>query len=182
MNRFTHRLTEALILTSLIAGTAYAQQQGRRSDDHEYRHKENRTITLVCESRDWRRHYCAADTLGQITLGRELTRDNRCVERRTWGYDSKGIWVDRGCRAEFQIADNAGTYRDRGPSQAMQTFTCESQGAKRTYCRADTRFGVHVLRQLSRNDCIVNRTWGSDGNGVWVSGGCRAEFAMNSRR
>jgi hypothetical protein len=118
MNRFSRRLTEALILTSLIAGTAYAQQQGRRGDDNEYRHKENRTITVVCESRDWRRHYCAADTLGQITLGRQLTRDNRCVANRTWGYDSKGIWVDRGCRAEFQIADNAGTYRDRGPSHA----------------------------------------------------------------
>jgi hypothetical protein len=182
MNRFSIRIAEALLLTSLIAGTAYAAQQGRRNDDNEYRHRENRTITVVCESRDWRRHYCAADTLGQITLGRELTRDNRCVERRTWGYDSKGIWVDRGCRAEFQIADNAGTYRERGPSQAMQTFTCESQSARRTYCRADTRFGVRVLRQLSRNDCVLNRTWGSDANGVWVSGGCRAEFAMNPRR
>jgi len=181
MNRLSIRITEALLLTSLLAGTAHAEQQARRNDD-EYRHRDNRTITIVCESRDWRRHYCAADTLGQITLGREFTRENRCVERRTWGYDSKGIWVDRGCRAEFQIADNSGTYRQRGPSQAMQTFTCESQSAKRTYCRADTRFGIRVLRQLSRNDCIANRTWGYDANGVWVSGGCRAEFAMNPRR
>lgn len=181
MNRFSLRFTKVLILTSLMAGTVYAQQ-GRRNDENEYRHKENRTITVVCESRDWRRHYCAADTLGQITIGRQLTSENRCVAGRTWGFDGKGIWVDRGCRAEFLIADNAGTYRDRGPSQALQTFVCESNGSQRTYCRADTRFGIRLLRQLSRNNCVPNRTWGSDTHGVWVSGGCRAEFAMNPRR
>ena len=53
MNRFI-RFTEVVILTSLIAGTVYAQQ-GRREGDNEYRHKENRTITVVCESRDWHR-------------------------------------------------------------------------------------------------------------------------------
>jgi hypothetical protein len=190
MNRFFRRFTGILIFTSLMAGTVYAQQQqGRngndnqyRHDDNQYRQQNNRTITVVCESRDWRRHYCAADTLGQITLGRQLTRDDRCVAGRTWGSDSKGIWVDRGCSAEFLIADNAGTYRDRGPSQAMQTFECQSEGLRRTYCRADTRFGVRLLRQMSRNNCILNRTYGSDAHGVWVSNGCRAEFAMNPRR
>ncbi len=84
----------------------------RRGDAGNMRPRQNRTITVVCESRDGRRHRCAADTLGQITLGRQLTRENKCVEGRTWGYDSQGIWVDRGCSAEFSIADNGGTYRD----------------------------------------------------------------------
>lgn len=142
---------------------------------------ESRTITVVCESRDGRRNRCAADTLGQITLGRQLTRENKCVEGRTWGYDSNGIWVDRGCRAEFLIADNGGTYRDRGPSQAMQTLACESDSSRRTYCRADTSFGVQLTRELSLNRCVVNRSWGSDRNGIWVSDGCRAEFALKTR-
>jgi len=179
MNRFSLRMTQVVVLFSLIL-TAQAAAP-RRDDDNEYRRRDTRTITVLCESRDWRRHHCAADTLGQITIGRELSRENHCVANRTWGYDSKGIWVDRGCRAEFQIADNAGTFRERGPSQAIHTFVCESQG-RRTYCRADTRFGIRLLRQLSRNDCITNRTWGTDANGVWVSDGCRAEFAMNPRR
>jgi Protein of unknown function (DUF3011) len=107
----------------------------QRERDHH--HQSNRTVTVVCESRDGRRHRCAADTLGQITLGRELTRNSHCVENRTWGYDSKGIWVGRGCRAEFLIADNGGTYRDRGPSQAMRPLVCESSGMQRNDCRAE---------------------------------------------
>ena len=137
---------------------------------------------ISCDSISYRYQYCPVQTQGRVIMVHENSTGNLCRQGRGWGYDDNGIWVDRGCRAEFQIADNSGTYRQRGPSQAMQTFTCESQSAQRTYCRADTRFGVRVLRQLSRNDCIANRTWGSDANGVWVSGGCRAEFAMNPRR
>lgn len=174
MNRFiTIALTAALATT--IAGTASAQSE------RGMRRRENRTITVVCESRDGRRHRCAADTLGQITMGRQLSRKSKCVEGRSWGYDSQAIWVDRGCRAEFLIADNRGTYRDRGPSQAMQTVLCESDGSRRTHCSADTSFGVRLTHEISNNNCIVNRTWGSDENGVWVSNGCRAEFAMKTR-
>ena len=143
--------------------------------------RDPRSITVVCESRDGRLHRCAADTLGQITLGRELTRNSHCVEGRTWGSDSRGIWVDRGCSAEFLIADNGGTYRDRGPSQAMRTIVCESSGSERSHCRADARFGVELTRQLSRTNCVLNRTWGADRNGVWVSNGCRAEFTLKTR-
>jgi hypothetical protein len=187
MNRFLERKTCAAILTAaltvLIAGTSSAQTNDRNhgSWDNEHHQRERRTITVVCESKDSRRHRCAADTLGQITIGRQLSRKSKCVEGRSWGYDSKAIWVDHGCRAEFLIADNRGTYRDRGPSQAMQTILCESNGRQRTYCRADNRFGVSLTREISRNNCILDRTWGSDEKGVWVSDGCRAEFAFKTR-
>jgi Protein of unknown function (DUF3011) len=26
-----------------------------------------------------------------------------CVQGQTWGWDRRGIWVDRGCRADFRI-------------------------------------------------------------------------------
>jgi len=171
-----------LIILLAIAGTAFGQGRDEGNRDGNDHRRLNRTITVVCESRDGRRHRCAADTLGQITLGRQLTRRSNCVEGRTWGYDSKGIWVDRGCRAEFLIADNGGTYRDRGPSQAMRTLVCESNGSQRTYCRADARFGVQLTRQISRTNCVLDRNWGSDQNGIWVSNGCRAEFSLNTRR
>ncbi|MGO8717653.1 MAG: DUF3011 domain-containing protein [Acidobacteriaceae bacterium] len=25
------------------------------------------------------------------------------IQGRTWGFDGRGIWVDRGCRAEFRV-------------------------------------------------------------------------------
>ncbi|HEX7139347.1 MAG TPA: DUF3011 domain-containing protein [Vicinamibacterales bacterium] len=177
------RSSSLLILVAAlasIAGTASAQDRDDRNREGDDHHRLNRTITVVCESRDGRRNRCSADTLGQVTLGRQLTRTSNCVENRTWGYDSRGIWVDRGCRAEFLIADNAGTFRDLGPSQAMRTLVCESNGT-RTYCRGDARFGVELTRQLSQTNCVFNRSWGSDRNGVWVSDGCRAEFALRTR-
>jgi Protein of unknown function (DUF3011) len=157
------------------------QRQYRTFGDSDNRQRQNRMVTVVCESTDGRRQRCPADTLGQVTLGRQLTRDNRCIEGRTWGYDRDAIWVDGGCRAEFFIADNGGMSRDRGRSQAMQTVVCESRSSQRSYCRADTRFGVQLMREMSRNNCVVNRTWGFDGKGVWVSNGCRAEFGLKTR-
>lgn len=183
MKRFI-RSSSLVILVAFvasIAGTASAQDRDDRNRERDDHRRMNRTITVVCESRDGRRHRCAADTLGQVTLGRQLSRHSNCVEDRTWGYDSRGIWVDGGCRAEFLIADNAGTYRDRGPSQAMRTLVCESNDSQRTYCRADASFGVELTHQLSRTNCVRNRNWGSDRNGVWVSDGCRAEFALRTR-
>jgi hypothetical protein len=180
MRRF-FRSSSLIILVALVVPAVSGQSRDDRNRDGDDHRRLNRTITVVCESRDGRRHRCAADTLGQVTLGRQLTRKANCVEGRTWGYDSKGIWVDRGCRAEFLIADNGGTYRERGPSQAMRTLVCESNGSERSYCRADARFGVQLTRQLSRTNCVLNRTWGSDRNGIWVSNGCRAEFSVNTR-
>jgi len=182
--RFKPRTLPFLIaaFSLLIGGTAFGQRSHEPgAGEGVNRRRENRTITVVCESTDGRRHRCAADTLGQITLGRELTRSGTCVQGRTWGSDSEGIWVDRGCRAEFLIADNNGTYRDRGSSQAMQTLVCESHGRGRSYCRADTRFGVRLTHQISRTHCSRDRTWGFDRKHVWVSDGCRAEFTLMTR-
>jgi hypothetical protein len=183
MNRFLRSSSLVIFLAMLVsmAGTAFAQERDDRNRERDDHHRMDRTITVTCESRDGRRHRCAADTLGQITLGRELTRRGKCVENRTWGYDRNGIWVDRGCRAEFLIADNSGTYRDHGPSQAMRTLVCESNGQQRNYCRGDASFGVELTHQISRTNCVFNRNWGSDRNGVWVSDGCRAEFAFKTR-
>jgi len=182
MKRFFQRSSLVVLAVVLAtAATASAQERDDRNRDREDHHRMDRTITVTCESRAGRSHRCAADTLGQITLGRQLESSGRCVENRTWGYDSRGIWVDRGCSAEFFIADNSGTYRGHGPSQAMQTLTCESNGNQRNYCRGDAAFGVQLTRQLSRTKCVFNRNWGSDRKGVWVSDGCRAEFALRTR-
>ena len=37
---------------------------------------------------------------------------------------------------------------------------------------------VRLTRQISRNACILNRTWGYDSRGIWVSNGCRGEFLV----
>jgi hypothetical protein len=37
-----------------------------------------------------------------VQLVRQIS-GSPCRQDETWGYDRRGIWVDRGCRAEFVI-------------------------------------------------------------------------------
>jgi Protein of unknown function (DUF3011) len=57
---------------------------------------------IRCESRDYRYTYCPVQTYGDVTLKSELSH-SACQYGRGWGYDHRGIWVDRGCRAEFAV-------------------------------------------------------------------------------
>ena len=70
----------------------------------------NRRLTqrIVCESlqsNSNRRNYCAANTSGGVRLSRTIG-DSQCYEGSSWGYDNGGVWVDRGCRGEFEIGGN----------------------------------------------------------------------------
>lgn len=65
-----------------------------------------------------------------------------------------------------------------GYATAGGVVRCESQDGRTRYCDADVRGGVRLTRQLSRTDCVRGRTWGYDNRGIWVGGGCRAEFAI----
>jgi Protein of unknown function (DUF3011) len=58
--------------------------------------------TLRCESKKYRYNYCSADTDGRVTLTRQLS-NRRCVLWESWGYDKRGVWVDKGCSGEFRV-------------------------------------------------------------------------------
>jgi hypothetical protein len=51
-----------------------------------------------------RRNFCGVNTSGGVRLVRQRS-DADCVYNRTWGYDRRGIWVDRGCRADFEVGN-----------------------------------------------------------------------------
>ena len=55
---------------------------------------------------------------------------------------------------------------------------CESSARETVRCDVDTRGGVVLQRQLSRAGCWYDETWGFDARGIWVSNGCRADFAL----
>ena len=42
------------------------------------------------------------DTRGGVTLLNQRS-GSPCSQGSTWGYDQRGIWVDRGCRADFRL-------------------------------------------------------------------------------
>ena len=59
-------------------------------------------VVLTCSSNHGERVYCDADTRGEVRLSKQIS-GTPCIEGSTWGADRRGIWVDRGCRAEFTI-------------------------------------------------------------------------------
>lgn len=135
-----------------------------RYDDGRYARDGRRIIR--CESRERRTNYCYVNTRGGVRLVKRLS-DARCVRGDTWGVSERGIWVTKGCRADFELGD--GGYG--------RLFRCESNDNRTRYCNADTRYGIRLVKQLSRSSCVEGRTWGISRNGVWVSQGCRAEFS-----
>ena len=59
--------------------------------------------TITCESRRNRFQSCRIpDPQSEVVLVEELG-GARCIRGETWGNDANGIWVDRGCRARFQV-------------------------------------------------------------------------------
>ena len=55
------------------------------------------------------------------------------------------------------------------------TIRCESYGNRQQRCNVRTDNRVELTRVIGGR-CSKGRDWGFDADGVWVSGGCRAEF------
>jgi hypothetical protein len=126
---------------------------------------------IVCSSDNGQQAHCDADTRGGVRLVRQIS-GSPCQQGSTWGYDSRGVWVDRGCRAEFDILGG-------NVSTNSSTIVCSSDNGQQAHCDADTRGGVRLVRQLSGSSCQQGSTWGYDSRGIWVDRGCRAEFDVS---
>ncbi len=77
--------TGCLVAATLLAAPARADER-----------------TITCESRQFRYNYCRADTDNRVSLTRQRS-STRCQLWQNWGYDNRGVWVDRGCAAEFRV-------------------------------------------------------------------------------
>ena len=127
---------------------------------------------ISCSSDNMRRNYCAADVRAGVQLIKQRS-DADCVFNRTWGYDRRGIWVDRGCRADFQVGGSGWGGWDSG-----YNIYCASDDGRRNVCPTDTRGGVELIRKRSDASCEFGRSWGYTPRGVWVDRGCRADFQI----
>jgi len=67
--------------------------------------------------------------------------------------------------------------------QADEYITCESKNDRRSYCNVSgiRDSNIELDRKLSKSPCIAEQTWGTDSRGIWVDGGCRAEFRVTRR-
>lgn len=141
--------------------------------------------SVRCESRDYRFTRCDVNWRG-ADLIRQLS-DSRCIEGRTWGFDRRGLWVDRGCSGVFvEAGRGGGNHGGWRPGPGWDTdirLTCESRDYRYRFCTVDIGPAgrVRIEQQISQSACIEGRTWGANRAGIWVSGGCAAVFQVNRR-
>lgn len=80
-------------LVLLFAFTAQAQAQGN---------------VVQCESEHDKRVSCEMNTGGVVKIKQQLSK-TRCVEDENWGITKHTVWVDKGCRAVFELEGSDST-------------------------------------------------------------------------
>lgn len=126
-----------------------------------------------CESERTQQRYCEVDTRQGITLVKQLSKVP-CMQGRNWDYDRHGVWVSHRCRAEF-VTGKAVPQQEKTEGKRVR---CEAPANGIKHCPAETKNGVRLVRLLSTSECVENRDWGTDPDGIWMARGCRAEFLV----
>ena len=124
---------------------------------------------VTCESSGALRICPAATTWRGARLVKQISK-TPCLQGENWGFDRRGIWVDKGCRGTFEAGDPF--------TNAGERVTCASALGRRVECPADTRFGVRLVQQISDSPCRENESWGTGPRAIWVDRGCRGEFEV----
>ncbi|MCL7713950.1 DUF3011 domain-containing protein [Stenotrophomonas mori] len=117
------------------------------------------------------RAHCALDVSSGVQLVRQLSTQS-CIRETSWGVEEGGIWVSRGCEAEFA------SERPPARRQARRMVRCESKGRLVTCPVLLRGAAVRLIRQQSLLPCREGRTWGYGRNEIWVSRGCQGQFEV----
>jgi len=94
-----------------------------------------RTGSITCASQGNDRNYCAVPGIDpqSVTMGKKLSQAN-CYRDESWGVDSRGIWVDQGCRATFDYATRSGGHGSgnsgHGASESSIRQACTERAAR----------------------------------------------------
>lgn len=64
------------------------------------------------------------------------------------------------------------------PGYDQQTVNCSSNNGRKNYCGVFGNRDIRLARQISGSACVQGKTWGTDGRGLWVDRGCRADFSV----
>ncbi len=131
---------------------------------------------IVCESWQFRRQECPADTRGGVRLLQQT--GGLCNRGQTWGYSPRGVWVTNGCRAIFAVVGGSGSGAGGGvpPAPDGRLIVCESWRFQPQRCATAVYRRPRI--EVIAGTCVERRTWGWDRGGIWVNGGCRARFVL----
>ena len=133
---------------------------------------------IQCESRNYQYQFCAAPE--GVTDARLIEQRSRarCIQGSSWGWDRRGIWVSGGCSGLF---DYQGFRPPPGPPPGGYIVSCGSHDYRQEFCPTSVRItGASLVRQNSRTPCIQGQNWGFRPLGIWVNGGCDADFEIRT--
>lgn len=139
---------------------------------------------VICSSENSQYRECAAPFRGTAVITQQISQ-SACIEGQSWGQKPGLIWVNRGCRARFGIVptstgnnpDNNSGYADNN-----RIIVCQSRRNRYQQCDTGFRGRVQLVKRLNNSAaCVAGRSWGQREGMVWVSRGCRAQFASVGR-
>jgi hypothetical protein len=144
---------------------------------------------VSCSSDNMRRNFCDIGPNRGVRLVRQRS-DARCVEGQTYGVNRDQMWVDRGCRGDFEVlasGHHGGGWGGNGNGGWGGDVTstvvyCASDDMRRNYCNVGSNRGIKLTRQRSDAKCELNRSYGFSRDQIWVDRGCRADFEVMQRR
>jgi hypothetical protein len=139
-------------------------------DDDEWGSQDR--MEFVCASVESRYRECQLPGDGRARLVKRLS-DASCIEGKSYGQRGDRVWVDEGCRARFEVTRTGG---GGGWGNTADTIQCLSDDKRYKECRVGPGYTARLVRELSKNRCQRDSTWGTRNGVVWVTAGCRGEF------
>ena len=129
---------------------------------------------IVCESRNYSYQFCPMDGGVDAVAMIEQRSRSTCTLGVSWGWDRRGVWVDRGCEGVFDVRTAPPV---AAPRPAGAAVSCSSRDYQMEFCPLpEGVVQVQLVAQHSQAPCIEGRTWGWRANAIWVNGGCDADF------
>jgi hypothetical protein len=134
---------------------------------------------IQCESRNYQYQFCPIPQgAARVTLIEQRSR-SACIEGRSWGWDRRGVWVTAGCDGVFDVALYAPpAYVPPVGAPGGAVIACASRNYQQEFCRTGPIAGATLVLQRSQAPCVQGQTWGVDADGIWVTGGCDGDFAV----
>ena len=135
---------------------------------------------VVCSSENSQYRECSAPFRGTAVITQQISQSS-CVKGQSWGEKPGAIWVRNGCRARFGIITTSSGNTPSYPNN-RQFVTCQSTRNRYQQCNTGFRGRVVLVKRLTNSAaCTSGRSWGQREGMVWVSRGCRAQFASEGR-
>ncbi len=101
-------------------------------------------FSVTCSSSKDRRTECQIPAGSRVRLEEQLSRSD-CVAGTSWGAFGEVLWVDRGCRAIFDLTP--------APNWPEYTLNCGSDGGRRHECTLKEGGVAQLVNRLSKAPC-----------------------------